>query len=48
MGDLIVWIASESNAPILWAIVVLVLVEFGLDIVHDLFMDWWRKKRGRE
>lgn len=48
MGDLIVWIFSENNASVVWAIVVLVLVEFGLDIVHDLLMDHWRKKRGKK
>ena len=48
MGDLIVWIGSEQNAPIVWMIVALVVVEFALDVVHDLFLDWLREKRKKK
>jgi len=45
MGDLIIWILAKENASIVWAVLVLVVAEFALDVVHDLFMDWLRKKR---
>ena len=48
MGDLLVWIVAKENASIVWAVLVLVVAEFLLDIVHDLAMDWLRKKRGQK
>jgi len=45
VGDLLVWIFSQQNASVVWAVVAIVVVEFALDIVHDLFMDWFRKWR---
>ena len=45
MGDLLVWIVAKENASIVWAVLVLVVAEFALDVVHDLVMDFIRRKR---
>ena len=48
MGDLILWILAKENSSIVWAVLVLVVAEFVLDVLHDIFMDWLRKKRGQK
>lgn len=43
MGDFLVWLLDKySGWAILLIIAVYLFLEFVLDIVHDLFLDWLR------
>lgn len=48
MGDLVIWLLDKSNTTTILLVVALFVVEFLLDIAHDLVLDWIHKKRGKK
>ena len=45
MGDIVVLLLEKYSGPILVAAILVYLVlEFGLDVAHEFVVDWIRKK----